>query len=187
MTEEEVFALSEAADGVMASVKAKGEGVSYFLKLEGIDGECTDPKHKGELEVLLWNFFATQLGSASKGSGAGSGKAGRSNFVVSCVTSKASPKIFLACAKKDRIPTAVLSFRRAGAPQDFMKIKLSSVLIRGYQQSPGAQASDGSLHIFDEFHLSSQVIELEFKEENKDGTLGSPIKAGYNFAENKVV
>ena len=28
----------------------------YFLKLDGIPGESTDAKHKGEIDVLSWSW-----------------------------------------------------------------------------------------------------------------------------------
>ena len=31
----------------------------YFLKLDGISGESTDSKHKGEIEVLSFSFGET--------------------------------------------------------------------------------------------------------------------------------
>jgi len=38
-----------------------------FLKIEGIDGESTDDKHKKEIEVLSyhWSIAQTRSGSAS--------------------------------------------------------------------------------------------------------------------------
>ena len=39
--------------------------VDYFLKIEGVDGESTDGKHKNEIDVLSWSW-----GESNSGSGA---------------------------------------------------------------------------------------------------------------------
>ncbi len=36
-----------------------------FLKIEGIDGESADSKHKGEIELLSFSWGETQGGSAT--------------------------------------------------------------------------------------------------------------------------
>ncbi|MCJ7600165.1 MAG: type VI secretion system tube protein Hcp, partial [Desulfobulbaceae bacterium] len=42
-----------------------------FLKIEGIDGESTDDKHKGWIEVLSYNWGVSQMASASASSSGG--------------------------------------------------------------------------------------------------------------------
>ena len=41
----------------------------FFLKLEGIDGESTDDKHKGELDIESFSWGVTQLGTGGYGGG----------------------------------------------------------------------------------------------------------------------
>ena len=36
-----------------------------FLKLDGIKGEATDDKHKGEIDVLEFSWGLSQIGRAS--------------------------------------------------------------------------------------------------------------------------
>ena len=46
-----------------------------FLKIEGINGESQDAKHKGEIDVLSWSWGASQSATTHMGGGGGSGKA----------------------------------------------------------------------------------------------------------------
>lgn len=45
-----------------------------FLKIDGIDGESMDDKHKNEIEVLSWRWNIHQESTMHAGSGLGSGK-----------------------------------------------------------------------------------------------------------------
>ena len=37
--------------------------VDYFLKIDGIDGESNDSKHKGSIDVESWSWGETQTGA----------------------------------------------------------------------------------------------------------------------------
>ena len=43
--------------------------VDYFLKVEGIDGESGDAKHKNEIDLESWSWGETQSGSHAFGGG----------------------------------------------------------------------------------------------------------------------
>lgn len=45
-------------------------GVDMFLKIEGVEGESQDEKHKGEIDVLSWSWGTSQSGSSGRSSGA---------------------------------------------------------------------------------------------------------------------
>ena len=48
--------------------------VDYFLKIDGVDGESTDDKHKGEIDILSWSWGVQQSGTMAHGGGGGEGK-----------------------------------------------------------------------------------------------------------------
>ena len=77
--------------------------VDNFLKIEGIEGESEDSEHKGEIEIGSFNWEEAQQGSFSQGGGGGSGKVKMGNFDFVSRTSKASPKLMLACATGQHI------------------------------------------------------------------------------------
>jgi len=83
--------------------------VDYFLKLDGIPGESTDAKHKDEIDTLAFSWGVSQSGSSGPGGGGGAGKAVFEDLLVVARTSKASPKLLLACASGQHIKTAVLT------------------------------------------------------------------------------
>ncbi len=158
--------------------------VDYFLKLDGIDGESTDSKHKNEIDVLSWSWGQTQSGSHVTGGGGGAGKVQMQDFHFTMQVNKASPKLFLACATGDHIKKAVLVCRKAGKEQqEYLTVTFSDLLVSSYQTG----GSQGDVVPVDQISLNFTKIEWEYKEQKADGTLGAAAKAGYNLKENKKV
>lgn len=156
--------------------------VDYFLKIDGIDGESTDDKHKGELEVLAWSWGESQPGGHQFGSGGGVGKVSMQDFNFSVVASKASPKLMIACATGSHVKEATLTCRKAGGEQqEYLKIKLSDLLVSSFQTSGSA----GDNAPMDNVSLNYSKIEWEYKPQKPDGTLDAPVKAGYDLKANK--
>lgn len=158
--------------------------VDFFLKLDGIDGESHDSKHKGEIDVESWSWGETQMGTHGAGGGGGAGKVSMQDFHFVMKTNKAAPKLALACATGEHIKKAVLTCRKAGKEQqEFYKITFSDLLVSSFQTG-GSTHSDIPT---DQISLNYAKIEWEYKEQKADGTLAGPIKAGYNLKENKQV
>ena len=104
--------------------------VDMFLKLDGIDGESTDSKHKDEIEVLAYGWGVAQQGSAHAGGGGGAGKAAFEDLHILARLQKSSPKLVLACASGKHVKEGVLTVRKAGAKKsEFLKITISDVLV----------------------------------------------------------
>lgn len=159
--------------------------VDYFLKIDGIDGESPDSKHKGEIQLESWSWGETNQGTGHYGGGMGAGKVQMQDFHFSMKTNKASPKLFLACADGEHIKKAVLTCRKAGKDQqEFLKVTFSDFIVSSYQT--GGHSSADVIPI-DQIALNFSKIEVEYKEQKPDGTLGGSVKTGYNIKENKKV
>lgn len=156
----------------------------YFLKIDGIDGESTDSKHKNEIDVLEWSWGETQSGKMAAGGGGGAGKVAMQDFNFVMNVNKASPKLLQACACGQHIKSAVLICRKAGSDQqEYLKITLSDLIVSSYQTG-GSSRSD--ILPIDKISLNYSKIEFEYKEQKADGTLGGPVKGGWNLKENKA-
>jgi type VI secretion system secreted protein Hcp len=159
--------------------------VDYFLKIDGIEGESTDDKHAKEIEVDSFSFGESQTGTFSSGGGGGAGKVAMQDFHFTTRVSKASPKLFLACASGEHIKSAVLVCRRAGKnQQEYMKVTLSDVLVSSYQVG-GAAAGD--LIPTEQVSMNFAKIEIEYKPQKSDGTLDAAAKAGWDLKKNVKV
>jgi type VI secretion system secreted protein Hcp len=159
--------------------------VDYFLKIDGIDGESTDSKHKGEIELESWSWGATNAGSHGSGGGGGAGKVAMQDFHFVMKHNKASPKLMLACATGEHLKKAVLVCRKAGKDQqEFLKVTLTDCLVSSYQTG-GSAHSD--VIPTDQISMNFAKIEKEYKEQKADGSLGGATKAGYDVKSNTKV
>jgi type VI secretion system secreted protein Hcp len=153
----------------------------YFLKVDGIAGESTDSKHKGEIDVLSWSWGETQSGSAGGGGGGGAGKVQMQDLHVTSNMSKASPQLMLACASGQHIKSAILTGRRGGkAALEFLTFSLSDVLVSSYQT--GGTAAEPPV---DAVSFNFAKIQIEYKQIQQGGKLGASAKAGWDVKQNK--
>lgn len=156
--------------------------VDYFLKISGMEGESQDEKHKGEIEVLSWNWGATQAGTHARGGGGGAGRVDMQDFTLTKYIDKASPKLILACAKGDHVDKAILTCRKAGGEQqEYLKVTFSGLMVSSYQTG----GSEGTESPTENVSLNFAKVEFEYREQKPDGTLGGTVKAGYDLKTNK--
>ncbi|MGH9665356.1 MAG: Hcp family type VI secretion system effector [Bryobacteraceae bacterium] len=159
--------------------------VDYFLKIDGVDGESEDAKHKAEIQLESWTFGETNTGTSSYGGGMGAGKVQMQDFHFTMKVNKATPKLFLFCATGEHVKKAVLTCRKAGKEQqEYLKWTFSDLLISSYQT--GGHGSSDVVPL-DQISLNFSKVEVEYKEQKADGTLGGPIKAGYDLKQSKTV
>lgn len=155
-----------------------------FLKLEGIPGESADDKHKEEIDILSWSWGASQPGSMAYGGGGGAGKVNMQDFSFSMRNGKASPQIMLACASGKHIKSAVLTCRKAGEEQqEYLTFTLTDIIISSFQTG----GSGGGDVPIESFSLNFAKVEMQYKPQGSDGTLGSMVKTGWDLKANKKV
>lgn len=157
-------------------------GVDYFLKIEGIKGESQDSKHAGEIELMSWSWGETNGGTFSQSSGGGAGKVVMQDFHFVMLMNTASPKLFQACASGEHIPNATLTCRKAGKEQqEFLIIKFADLLISSYQTGGSPEA----VVPVDQISFNFAVIEIDYKEQKADGSLGAAIHGGWDVKKNQ--
>jgi type VI secretion system secreted protein Hcp len=158
--------------------------VDCFLKIDGIDGESQDDKHKGEIDVLSYSWGATQMGTSAGGGGGGGGKVNMQDFNFAMEVNKASPLLAKACATGQHLKKVTLTCRKAGGEQqEYLKITMSDLLVSSYQTS----GSGGDVVPVDQIAMNFSKIEFEYKPQKQDGSLDSPIKSGYDVKANKAL
>lgn len=159
--------------------------VDYFLKMEGIQGESQDAKHKGEIEIESFSWGLSQTGTLAAGGGGGAGKVQFQDFHFTTRVSKASPSLMLGCATGQHIKEGTLIARKAGQEQqEFIKITLTDILVSSYQ-SGGSSGSD-TLPT-DQFSLNFAKVEFAYYPQKADGSLDAPVKGGWDLKANKKV
>jgi type VI secretion system secreted protein Hcp len=158
--------------------------VDYFLKIDGIEGESTDSKHSKEIELLSWGWSETNQGSMASSSGGGGGKVAMGDFSFSMHVNTASPKLMLACASGEHIKKATLTCRKAGKEQqEFLKIDFTDFLVSAYTTG----GSPGETVPVEQISFNFTQIEIKYKAQKADGSLGGEIPAGWNLKTNAKV
>jgi type VI secretion system secreted protein Hcp len=133
-----------------------------FLKIEGIEGDSTDKDHKGEIEILSFSWGETNASPSNRGGGGGAGKVSMQDFHFTMQVSKASPNLMLACATGRHFQEATLTARKAGQrQQEFLKIKLSDVLVSSYQTDGNTNDKEAPLPT-DQISLNFVKIDFLF-------------------------
>jgi type VI secretion system secreted protein Hcp len=152
-----------------------------FLKLDGVPGESADAKHKGEIDLESFSFGVKNTGSVSSGGGGGAGKAEFSSFRFEKLYDASSPKLFLGSASGQHFKSAVVTFRkRGGDQQEFLTYKFEDILISNYNQG-GTQEPP----LLEDVALTFDKVSISYRPQNPDGSLGDPITASWDVAQNK--
>lgn len=156
--------------------------VDMFLKLDGIKGESLDSKHKDEIQIESFSWGLAQVGSSAHGSGAGAGKVNVGDISISKVLDKSTPELMLACCTGKHIPSGLITVRKAGEkPLEYLKIKLTDILISGVQNSGGG----GHDSLMESLSLNFSKFQVEYQPQGKDGSaLGGPVLAGWDVKQN---
>ncbi len=159
--------------------------VDYFLKIDGVDGESTDDKHKGEIQLESYSFGSNNASSFSSGGGGGAGKVAMQDFHFVKKVDKASAKLLASCATGEHIKNATLTCRKAGKDQqEFLKIVLTDTMVTSFQDGGSAGAD---IVPVDQISINFSKIEFKYKEQKPDGTLGGEIVGGWDVKTNKKV
>jgi type VI secretion system secreted protein Hcp len=157
--------------------------VDYFLKIDGIQGESLDAKHKGaiDLESFSWGEVASGVGQI--GGGGGAGKVQVEDLHIVMKMNKASPLLLLACASGKHLKQAVLTARKAGKAQlEFLVFKFSDLLVSSYH-------TGGSIDVepTDQVSFNFARIQVEYRPQKADGSLDTPVQAGWDAKNNKKI
>jgi type VI secretion system secreted protein Hcp len=154
--------------------------VDYFLQIVGVEGESRDAKHKGWLDVFSWSWGESRPEGPGAGGGGGAGKVNMQDFNFMTATSKASPKLFLACASGQHFKEAKLVGRKAGKDQqEFLTWTFSDVLVSSFQVSASSEVPSEAVS------LNYAKVKLEYLQQKADGSLDAPISAGWDLKANK--
>jgi type VI secretion system secreted protein Hcp len=176
-----------------------------FLKLDGIKGESADAKHKGEIDIMSFSWGMSQTGVSATGGGGGAGKVKVHDISFTKQTDSSSPLLMLNCASGAHIKEANFVVRKAGGEQlEFLKIKLTDVLVSSYKPHGSQAAADDweAKHYSqpvdaspvpseipsEQFSLNFAKVEYSYQTQGADGKAqGGPILAGWDVKANQKV
>ena len=149
--------------------------VDYFLKIDGIEGESQDKTHKNEIQINSFSWGGHNAGTMAVGGGGGAGRVAFQDFSFEMGVSKASPKLMLACANGEHIKNAILTCRKAGKEQqEYLKYTFTDLLVSKFFTGGTEVIPTESVS------LNFSQVEIVYKEQKADGSLGGAISTKYN-------
>lgn len=154
-----------------------------FLKLDGMDGESTDTKYKGYVEVASFSMGITHLttvGSAT--GGAGSGRASLGELQISKVVDKSSAVLFQKCATGEHFPKGKLVVRKAGGTQmEYLVYAMEIVFVTSVHFS----SASGEENANESVSLAFGKVGFDYTPQLDTGAPGAAIHGGWDQIGNK--
>ena len=158
-----------------------------FLKIDTVDGESTDDKHKNWIEVLSFSHALEQptSGSVSTGGGRGAQRCDHEDFTIVHTLDKASPKLALHCCNGMHLKEVKLELcRAAGDKTKYMEYKMADVIVSSVR--PAGTAEEDAPIPLEQVSFSYGKIEWIYTE--TDHATGKPkgdVKAHWDLKTNK--
>lgn len=161
--------------------------VDMFLKIAGIKGESQKDGHKDEIDIISFQFGASQTGSFHKGgTGGGAGKAEISDVSIVKEVDKSSPLLFKACATGQYLSDVLIYSQKAAGPGQkalsYYEIKLTDAIVASH-------VNNGSSHgdaIMETIVFNTAKVEFKYTPQKADGGADASIDAFFSMRENKA-
>lgn len=155
--------------------------VDFWLTVDGVEGESKDSKLSNAFPLQSWSWGESNSGSWDVNGGGGSGKVKMKDFNFSMNFNKAAPKLFSMCASGEHIPNAKLTCRKAGGgQQDFLSISFSNLIVSSFESVAGDEVVDPRVDV----SINFAKIEINYQQQNEDGSVGATTTASYDLMKN---
>jgi type VI secretion system secreted protein Hcp len=151
----------------------------FILKMNGIEGESEQKSHEKQIEIESWSFGAHNAGSASIGTGMGTGKVALQDFSFSLPVGKAGPNLLKTCCIGTHIDECILYCRKSsgkGGQVDYAIFTFTDVFVSSYTVS----GHNGGHLPQESISFNFTKIKYEYKPQAKDGSLGAAVTADFD-------
>lgn len=182
-----MFVLADTRDGRLTDAAPQPAEnpmaiAEFFLKIDSIDGESTVKGFEKQIQLDSFSWGLSETIVVSGGGGSSAGRPVQQPFQFTAKVSAASPKLMVACATGQHLASAVLSVRRPGAKDVFLKYTLSDLLVSSYKTAANVDTDPAP---FDAVALNCGKVQVEYRPEN--GTPGTVVAGGFDFQANKKI
>src|SRR4051794_30618388 len=156
----------------------------YFLRIDGMPGESLDERHADWIDLLTFSWgVSSSVNPLVTAPGPVAARSTPADFAFVARTSRASPRLFLACARGTKINNVVLEVVKPGPAQVvFLKVLLQDVRVASFNEAPG----DDGLPL-DVVRLRYVKLTNTYVPQLPDGRPGTPVVAGFDFAANTAL
>jgi len=156
-----------------------------YLWIDGIDGESTDDRHRGWIDIVSFDskVNTTASGIQTSGGGLTGTRPEFSEITVGKVIDQATPKLHLYCCNGRHISQVKIELCRAmGEKQVYMKYTLDDVIV----SAVGPVTVDPSSQL-EQVSFRFGRIRWEYTLTEPDGRPGAPVAEGWDLAQNNAL
>lgn len=141
--------------------------VDIFLKIDGIDGESTDSKHKGEIVISSFSdAFSLATNAVVR-----IGKAACGPIQVDKQLDTSSLPLINALMTGKVLPTATFTFRKSGEKAaEFYTVTLTQVTVTAFAQSGSTDAAPS-----ESVEFLPRFMDLKYTPATADGSAGKSV------------
>jgi type VI secretion system secreted protein Hcp len=160
--------------------------IDAYLKIEGINGESEDDKHRGWIEVsnVIYAVHQPRAEVVSTAGGMTSGRAELYPITFTKLADVSSPVLLQTCAMGKTIPKAVFEFLRSdgdGKPIPYFKIELENLMIANITPDSG----DGGI-ISERVQLAYARIKWNYVRQSIRGGAQGNTSGGWDCSAHKA-
>ncbi len=153
--------------------------VNAYLIVDGVTGPSTSKT--GAIDILSFSFGASNTSTYGAGASGKEAKAGRvdfQNLTIMKVLDATSPILSQHCWSGDILKKVYILYDKpvADKQEDYFRIYLEDALVTSIQNSGSNENPTESIS------FAFQKVEVAYKPENDDGTLGGTIAKGMDLA-----
>jgi type VI secretion system secreted protein Hcp len=153
-----------------------------FVKIDGIEGESSDDKYQGWIEVLNFDtgLYQETSSTASSAGGASIGRANFKEFSFEKACDKATPKLSLACAAGTHFDKIVVDLCRSGGDKiKFFEYRLTNCILSKVKMLSGAAFP------YETVSINYGKIKWRYIQQKRQGGGASgSIASGWNLQKN---
>jgi type VI secretion system secreted protein Hcp len=155
--------------------------VDYYLKLDGIEGESAVATFKNQIQLLGWNWGASQNSTVAVNGGSGAGKVNLSEFTVSTYLDKATPKFFKNICAGTHFDTGTLSAVKTGAKdkKPYLKVDMGELFVTSIAVTATSEIPTVSLS------FTYNEITIEYGVQDSAGDIISTGPVTYDLKANR--
>jgi len=152
-----------------------------FLKIDDIDGESVDSKHKGWIDVQSWSWGMSHPGTSHSGTGSGSGRVSVQDLSIVKYIDKATPNLTKLCCKGKHFQLATLEVRKAGGdPLVYVKLLLHDGIVSSVSTAGGT----GDDRLTETITLNFARFKYDYTPQDAKGAGAAVVPCGWNIAKN---
>jgi type VI secretion system secreted protein Hcp len=171
-----------AATAVAAPAVADA-ATDIFLRLDGIQGESMDAKHKNQIEILSFSLGFVNQPAGGVGGGGSAGKVSCGDVVLTKNIDRSSPPLIGAVMTGKHIKSGVLAFTATGKNLvEYYVLTMNDLLVTAINQ----QDSVGGPKVTEQITLNAATFRFEYRPQRPDGSFAPPVTFSFDCKANKA-